>query len=179
ALVYDTSGEFIAHYYRPECGDVILNPFDARCVYWSPFAEIAHPADADRIAQQLVTETGKQDDDVWLETSRILVANMIRELWKEKKCTLPDLLEALQKMDKDKLKAWLKDTSSARTFSDDADRATGSVLFMLAKAANLIQFLRMPEEGEKVFSFRDFIAGLDGTKGAKPWIFVPRKEEQF
>jgi len=179
ALVYDTSGEFIAHYFRPECGDIILNPFDARCVYWSPFAEIAHPADADRIAQQLVTETGKQDDDVWLETSRILVANMIRELWKEKKCTLPDLLEALQKMNKDKLKTWLKDTSSARTFSDDADRATGSVLFMLAKAANLIQFLRMPEEGEKAFSFRDFIAGLDETKGAKPWIFVPRKEEQF
>ena len=36
---------------------------------------------------------------------------------------------------------WLAGTSSARTFADDADRATGSVLFMLAKAANLIQFL--------------------------------------
>ena len=23
-------GEFIAHYFRPECGDIILNPFDAR-----------------------------------------------------------------------------------------------------------------------------------------------------
>ena len=179
ALVYDTSGEFIAHYYRPECGDIILNPFDARCVYWSPFAEIAHPADADRIAQQLIPETGDKDNDVWLETSRILVANMIRALWKEEKCTLPDLLETLQKWDKDKLKTWLKDTSSARTFSDDADRATGSVLFMLAKAANLIQFLRMPEEGEKPFAFRDFITGLDERKGAKPWIFVPRKEEHF
>jgi type IV secretory pathway TraG/TraD family ATPase VirD4 len=179
ALVYDTSGEFIAHYYRPECGDIILNPFDARCVYWSPFAEIVHPADADRIAQQLIPETGDKDNDVWLETSRILVANMLRELWKEKKCTLPDLLVALQKWDKDKLKIWLKDTSSARTFSDDADRATGSVLFMLAKAANLIQFLRMPEEGEKAFAFHEFITGLDERKGAKPWIFVPRKEEHF
>jgi type IV secretory pathway TraG/TraD family ATPase VirD4 len=53
ALVYDTSGEFIAHYYRPERGDIILNPFDARCAFWSPFDEIAHPADADRIARQL------------------------------------------------------------------------------------------------------------------------------
>lgn len=66
ALVYDTSGEFIAHYYRPERGDVILNPFDARCAFWSPFAEIAHPADADRIAHQLITETGQSDRDVWL-----------------------------------------------------------------------------------------------------------------
>ena len=126
------TGEFIAHYFRPECGDIILNPFDARCVYWSPFAEIAHPADADRIAQQLVTETSDKDKDVWLETSRILVANMIRELWREERCTLLDLHAALKTLGKEELKTWLKDTSSARTFSDDADRATGSVLFMLA-----------------------------------------------
>lgn len=30
-LVYDTSGEFIAHYSNPERGDTILNPFDAHC----------------------------------------------------------------------------------------------------------------------------------------------------
>ena len=51
ALVYDTSGEFIAHYYDPTRGDIILNPFDARCAFWSPFDEISHPADADRIAR--------------------------------------------------------------------------------------------------------------------------------
>lgn len=179
ALVYDTSGEFIAHYFDPERGDIILNPFDARCAYWSPFAEIAHPADADRIAHQLITETGQHDRDVWLETSRILVANMLRALWREKKDSLPDLLHALQVRTKEDLKAWLGDSSSARTFADDADRATGSVLFMLAKAANLIQFLRVQDGDEVSFSFRTFIADLDERKGPKPWIFVPRKEDYF
>lgn len=179
ALVYDTSGEFVAHYYRPERGDVILNPFDARCAYWSPFAEIGHPADADRIAHQLITETGQHDSDVWLDTSRILVANMIRALWREGKCTLPDLLNALQDRTKDDLKVWLAGSSSARTFADDADRATGSVLFMLSKAANLIQFLRTEDSGGSPFAFRDFIHGLDKRRGAKPWIFVPRKEDYF
>ena len=179
ALVYDTSGEFIAHYYRPERGDVILNPFDARCAHWTPFDEISHPADADRIARQLVSETGSQDDDVWLETSRILVANMLRSLWAEGNRTLEALLEALQVKSKEQLKAWLGHTSSARTFADDADRATGSVLFMLAKAANLIQFLRIEAKGVERFAFRDFIAGLDAREGAKPWIFVPRKEDYF
>src|SRR5690606_12778023 len=148
----DTSGEFIAHYYRPERGDVILNPFDARCAYWSPFAEIAHPADADRIARQFVTETGEHDNDVWLEMARILVANMIRALWREGKGTLPNLLAAFQNKSSDELKEWLKETSSARTFADDADRATGSVLFMLAKAANLIQFLRVDGSGGTLFA---------------------------
>jgi hypothetical protein len=179
ALVYDTSGEFVAHYYRPERGDIILNPFDARCAYWSPFAEIAHPADADRIAHQLITETGQHDSDVWLDTSRILVANMIRALWREGNGSLPALLNALQDRTKDDLKLWLAGSSSARTFADDADRATGSVLFMLAKAANLIQFLRTEDSGGAPFAFRDFIHGLDKRTGARPWIFVPRKEDYF
>ena len=179
ALVYDTSGEFIAHYYRPERGDIILNPFDARSAYWSPFEEMAHPADADRIARQLVSETGERDDDVWLETSRILVANVLRTLNAEGKTTLPDLLNALQAKTKEEMKVWLAGTSSARTFEDDADRATGSVLFMLAKASNLLQFLwREPGENGS-FAFRDFIGGLDSHKGPKPWIFVPRKEDYF
>lgn len=179
ALVYDKSGEFIAHYYNPARGDIILNPFDARCAFWSPFDEIAHPADADRIARQLVSETGSQDDDVWLETSRILVANMIRSLWAEKNGSLEALLDALQVKSKEQLKAWLGHTSSARTFADDADRATGSVLFMLAKAANLIQFLKVEQAGAVRFAFRDFIVGLDRIEGTKPWIFVPRKEDYF
>ncbi|MDT0576702.1 type IV secretion system DNA-binding domain-containing protein [Croceicoccus sp. F390] len=179
ALVYDTSGEFIAHYYNPARGDIILNPFDARCTFWSPFDEISHPADADRIARQLVSETGSQDDDVWLETSRILVANMMRSLWAEKNCSLEALLEALQVKSKEELKDWLGHTSSARTFADDADRATGSVLFMLAKAANLIQFLKVEDEGDDRFTFREFITSLDKCEGARPWIFVPRKEDYF
>ena len=179
ALVYDTSGEFIAHYYNPARGDIILNPFDARCAFWTPFDEISHPADADRIARQLVSETSSQDDDVWLETSRILVANMIRSLWAEDNRNLEALLEALQVKDKEQLKEWLGHTSSARTFANDADRATGSVLFMLAKAANLIQFLKVEDDGEDRFAFRDFVAKLDTCEGAKPWIFVPRKEDYF
>ncbi|MDH7973286.1 type IV secretion system DNA-binding domain-containing protein [Sphingomonas sp. AR_OL41] len=179
ALVYDTSGEFVAHYYRPERGDIILNPFDARCAFWSPFAEISHPADADRIANQLITETGEHDRDVWLETSRILVANMIRALWREGNGTLADLLNALQVRTKDDLKEWLGDSSSARTFAEDADRATGSVLFMLAKAANLIQFLRADPGKDAPFAFRDFIECLDKSQERKPWIFVPRKEDYF
>src|SRR3546814_18596915 len=100
---------------------------------------------------------------------------MLRELWKEKKCTLPDLLEGLPKWDKDKPKTWLKDTSAART----ADRATGSVLFMPAQAANDIQFLRVPAEGGKNFAFSYFIVGIDERKGAKPGLLVPRKASTF
>lgn len=180
ALVYDTSGDFIQHYYDPARGDVILNSFDRRGVYWNPFDEISHPADADRIARYLITETGERDRDVWLETSRILVANVLRSLWTQKRCTLPDLLDTLQSMSRDDMEKMVADTSSARTFSKDADRATASVLFMLAKATNLLMFLRAePRDGERGFSFAYFFRNHDQFHGRKPWIFVPRKEDYF
>ncbi|MCQ9156787.1 type IV secretion system DNA-binding domain-containing protein [Acidomonas methanolica] len=180
ALVYDTSGDFVAQYYNPVRGDIILNPFDARGAYWSPFDEIRHPADPDRIAHYLISETGDRDRDVWLHTARMLVANILRALWEEKRGTPATLLDTLQYMSSADMERWLAHTSSARTFAQDAERATASVLFMLARAANLLMFLRAePVEGDEGFSFARFFAGFDAHKGRRPWIFVPRKEDHF
>ena len=179
AIVYDTSGEFVAHYYVPSRGDMILNPFDERGAYWNPFSEISHPADADRIAAQLITDSGSKEDSVWTTAGRNLLANMMRTLWQQEKTDIADLIRAVQSMSKDDLKAWLSDTSSARIFAEDADRATGSVLFMLAKAAAILQFLRTEPGLGGSFSFRAFFKGLDSIPGRKPWVFVPRKEDYF
>src|SRR3546814_4418121 len=77
---------------------------------------------------------------------------MLRELWQQGAPSLSDLLAMFQISTKEELKERLKNTSSARTFAEDADRATGSVLFMLAKAADLIQFLRAEGSGAKPFA---------------------------
>ena len=39
-VCYDPVGEFVEHHYNPET-DIILNPLDARCPYWSLVAEIS------------------------------------------------------------------------------------------------------------------------------------------
>lgn len=178
-IVFDTSG-FIPHYYDPERGDVILNPFDKRSAFWSPFDEISHPADASRIAEYLVPESGDHSRDVWLETTRGLVANILRVLSQQNKGTLPDLLNAIQNMSSEDIAHLVAGTSSARTFAQDADKATGSVMFMLAKTANLLMFLRAkPRDGGECFSFARFFAELDTKKGKKPWVFIPRSEAHF
>lgn len=180
ALVYDTSGEFVANYYDPTRGDIILNPFDQRGAFWSPFTEISHPADAERIARYLINETGDEDKDIWIEASRNLVANVMRNLQQEGRGTLQDLLNWLQSMPRTELQRRLANTSSARTFEKNADRATASVLFMLVKAVNMLMFLRKaPRDGEEGFSISRFFKEIDQYEGRKPWIFVPRKEDYF
>jgi type IV secretory pathway TraG/TraD family ATPase VirD4 len=179
AVIYDAAGDFVAHYYSPERGDVILNPFDARCSSWNPFAEIDHPADATRLASQLIPDTGSARDSVWTMAARNLLSDIFRELWSEGRHEVGDLIEAVQSKTKDDLKVWLSATASARIFAEDADRASGSVLFMMTQVANLLQFLRTPSDDRESFSFRDHFARLDQVTGAKPWIFVPRREAYF
>src|SRR5438067_4164141 len=38
-VCYDPAGEFITNYFQPG-QDVVLNPLDARCPYWSPTLEV-------------------------------------------------------------------------------------------------------------------------------------------
>src|SRR2546421_2689872 len=38
-VCYDPAGEFITNYFQPG-QDVVLNPLDARCPYWSPSLEV-------------------------------------------------------------------------------------------------------------------------------------------
>jgi hypothetical protein len=43
-VIYDPVGEFLEQHYDPET-DIILNPLDARCPYWSPVDEIENVTD--------------------------------------------------------------------------------------------------------------------------------------
>lgn len=178
-LVYDVSGEFTAHYYQPERGDVILNPFDARGAFWNPMDELTVAPDADRIAAQLVPDDGPNDEGVWTNMARSLLANLMRNLWNQGQSDLATLLDTVRNASQEELKAQLGATSSARTFEASAERATASVLFNLTKPTNLLQFLRGAPGSGGTFSFKSYFASLDARTGAKPWVFIQRREEHF
>ena len=46
AIVYDPALEYLPQFYRESRGDVILNPLDARCPFWTPGDEVPHEAEA-------------------------------------------------------------------------------------------------------------------------------------
>ena len=39
-VIYDPACEFVKRHYNAARGDIILNPLDQRCPYWSPAAEL-------------------------------------------------------------------------------------------------------------------------------------------
>jgi len=58
AIVYDPACEFIQQFYDERRGDIVLNPLDARCPYWSPSDELQRKAEATAIAVSLFQPAG-------------------------------------------------------------------------------------------------------------------------
>ena len=65
AIVYDPAMEYLPQFYSPDRGDVILNPVDARCPFWTPGNEVVHPAEALTLATSLFPEQGVRTGFSW------------------------------------------------------------------------------------------------------------------
>jgi len=180
AFVHDVDGSYVARYYRPERGDLILNPFDARCARWDPFDDVRSPSDADRLAGFIVAKPAgnSSGDDVWYDQARIVVGAVIRRLWESGRGTLPALIRALRDMTPEELGELTRGTEAARVFQKDADRATASVLFCLSEAVKILGALRQTGDGPAL-SFDDFYESLPAIEGAKPWIFLASRKRNF
>ncbi|HUI84692.1 MAG TPA: type IV secretion system DNA-binding domain-containing protein [Candidatus Binatia bacterium] len=63
AIVYDPALEYTPQFYQPSRGDLILNPLDARCPYWSPSDEVMHEAEALTLATSLFPDKPRDEAD--------------------------------------------------------------------------------------------------------------------
>ena len=57
AIVIDPDCEFVQEFYHEARGDVVLNPLDARCPFWSPWLEFREGSltmDAEAMAASLI-----------------------------------------------------------------------------------------------------------------------------
>ena len=56
AILYDSSASFLEQFYDEKRGDIVLNPIDTRCPYWSPVDEVEDMAEAETMAASLFPE---------------------------------------------------------------------------------------------------------------------------
>src|SRR3546814_11982560 len=63
-------------------GDIILNPFDARCARWDLLGEIERPSDYAFIAQSLLPHLGQGDHDQWLSYAQQPLAGALENFVK-------------------------------------------------------------------------------------------------
>ena len=83
AIVYDPASEFVQRFYDEKRGDIILNPLDARCPFWSPAMEIESNQEATTISESLYQPSGgssnSSNKEFFYRTPAQIFAHLLRE----------------------------------------------------------------------------------------------------
>ncbi|RRA50459.1 type IV secretion system DNA-binding domain-containing protein [Acidipila sp. EB88] len=165
AIVYDPAGEFTERFYDANRGDVVLNPLDARCPYWTPSSEMRNPAEATTIAKSLYQPTNKQKGEFFTETPQKIFARLL--LYRP---TPRDLAEWMA--NPDEIDQRVEGTPMKAMIAKSAQQQRSGVLASLGLVADGLMMLPTREAAEREWSAAQWAEKRQG------WIFLTGKESE-
>jgi type IV secretory pathway TraG/TraD family ATPase VirD4 len=172
AIIADPDGGFVARFYDPARGDVILNPLDARSVRWSPIAECASPYQADELARAIIPDTGGNDSQ-WTNYARTLLAAILRQ---GKAAGLTDAGEVHQLMVSApvaELRVLLAGTAAAPFLAEGSEKMFAGTRSTAADAVRGLEYVSDGPPGEP-FSVSEW-----ARSGGRGWLFLPYQADQI
>ncbi len=101
-IVVDPEGEFVREFYSPERGDYLLNPLDARCPGWTPWAECENGPDREAQAASLFPVTPEMNEAAayYRQLARLAYCKILEKLPTHDPCLIPQLLAQPDKLTK-------------------------------------------------------------------------------
>lgn len=158
-VVADPDGSALSVFFEP--GDVILNPFDARCARWDLLSEIEHVSDFAMLAQSLLPHLGHGDHDQWISYAQQLLSSAMESWVTNAMGSSAEFVSALARANKAQLKSLCEDTPAARFFEDGGERMLASILGTITPAlASLRSFTVREGDG---FSIRQWVRSGAGS----------------
>jgi hypothetical protein len=144
AIVYDPALEYTGQFYRPERGDVILNPLDQRMRYWSPSKEIVRPAEALTLATALFPDSPR-DNPFFVDGPRKIFAHLLKL-----QLTNDELIWCLSR--EEELDRKLKGDELAALIYPSAGQQRGGILASLSMVADSLKLLPDKSETSSIWS---------------------------
>ena len=161
AIVYDPAAEFVQEFYRPERGDLVLNPLDERCPYWSLPSELHTYGIADAIAAAMLPEK-EHEPGFFTDAPRRVLSRLLKG-----GPTVQQLLEWMA--DPAEIDRRLEGTPQAAYLDPKAAPQRGGILASLNMIADSLALL--PERDGKRGCFETAKWGFDRTQ----WVFMTSK----
>jgi hypothetical protein len=165
AAIYDDGGILLSHHFR--LGDIILNPFDARSAYWTPFAEIESEADCRAVMESLFPISERPSDPIWINSARVWGTDILWKLYCEDRHSNQAIYDTM-KTKLDELMTRFEDTVAGSQMA--VDRTGESIRAELLSRAEVFRFLPDPPPGVRPFSIRRWALNPQG------WLFFPIQE---
>lgn len=172
-VVVDPEGEFISEFYRPERGDYILNPLDARCPEWSPWFELRpenYDTDCEALAASLIPDPSDAYHEggasfFFRQSSRTLLTSIFRVAEPRQAATIPRLLTLPRR----ELRQRLAGTPAEALLDPGAHEQGAGIVATAANATKAFQYL--PEHAVRSWS------ALNWSKQRRGWLFLTSSEE--
>jgi type IV secretory pathway TraG/TraD family ATPase VirD4 len=168
AIVYDPALEHTPQFFTPARGDLILNPLDVRCPYWSPSDEVMHEAEALTLATSLFPDK-PHENTFFVEGPRKIFAHLL---------TLKPTPEELVRWmsHEEELDRLLKGTELTAFIYRGAGPQRGGVLGALNMVADSLKLLPKESETKQRWTTEEWARQQSG------WIFLtstPRFRERL
>src|SRR5580698_9585349 len=168
AIVYDPALEHTPQFFNPARGDLILNPLDLRCPYWSPSDEVMHEAEALTLATSLFPNK-PHENTFFVEGPRKIFAHLL---------TLKPTPEELVRWmsHEEELDRLLKGTELTAFIYRGAGPQRGGVLGALNMVADSLKLLPKESETKQRWTTEEWSRKHSG------WIFLtstPRFRERL
>src|SRR3984957_4834361 len=168
AIVYDPALEHTPHFFNPARGDLILNPLDVRCPYWSPSDEVMHEAEALTLATSLFPDK-PHENTFFVEGPRKVFAHLL---------TLKPTPEELVRWmsHEEELDRLLKGTELTAFIYRGAGPQRGGVLGAINMVADSLKLLPRKSDAKQRWTTEEWARQKTG------WIFLtstPRFRERL
>lgn len=168
AFIIDNGGSLLQRYFNAARGDVILNPLDARCEPWSPFAEMEGPEDAAALASSFVPDAvGGGTTAAFTGYAQTFLKSVLQKMSQETEPTNAEFFRVVCNAEKEELVALLAGTEAAPMLEDGADEMFGGARGIAAAALRGVDQLD-PGAGRGGFSIKKFVQ----EEGSQGWLFL-------
>ncbi|MBB5344466.1 type IV secretion system DNA-binding domain-containing protein [Tunturibacter empetritectus] len=161
AIVYDPAMEYLPQFYNEGRGDVVLNPLDARCPFWTPGDEVPHEAEALTLAVSLFPDQGRENR-FFVEAPRKIFAHLIN--------LRPTPQELTYWMSNaDEIDKRIEGTEMAAMIDRGAANQRSGVLGSLNMVADAFKLLPTESETDRRWST------VEWAQQRKGWVFITSK----
>ncbi|CEH93772.1 type IV secretion system DNA-binding domain-containing protein [Xanthomonas citri] len=170
AIIADVGGGFLSRFLRD--GDLVLNPFDARDIGWSPFTEIRQPYDARRLARALVPDTEGPGGE-WRTFAQSLLGELLRSQWEKGEHSVRRIYELFMSGEHGELAEVAKGTAASVMFHDGNEKMLNNTRATAGPFLDVWQYL--PDDGK--FSVRDYVRAA-AEEGFSGWLYLTYRDDQ-
>ena len=171
AVIADPDAGYMQRFYRPDRGDVVLNPFDERSAKWDLFGEIKNTYDVEQLARSLIPDHEGQERS-WRNYARTFFTAVTRQAHEAGIKDVDELYRLLVVADSGELRGLVRGTPAQPFLDEHNSRMFDSIRSVTSSAVEALQYVGQQRAAK--FSVREWV-----KQKSQGVLFIPYQAGQI